>query len=189
MYLPLACVIPLLVAALGAAAGRAGPWVVGGLVLAWAAVTWERNGDYRSAVSLWSQTVAARPSNPRAHTGLGQALLEAARLPEAQTQVETAIRINSLQTAPPPRPAEVARAHDVLGVILAREGRTDAALVEFRRALQLHPADSPTHFNLGHLLAGLGRSAEAIPEFEEAVRLRPDFPEAQAELAKLQATR
>jgi len=189
MYLPLACLIPLVVAALGAACGRAGPWAVGGLVLAWAAVAWERNGDYHTAVSLWSETVAARPSNPRAHTGLGQALLEAARLPEAQAQLEEAIRINSLQAAPPPRPAEVARAHDVLGVLLAREGRTDAALAEFHRALQLHPADSPTHFNLGHLLARLGRTAEAIPEFQEALRLRPDFPEAQAELAKLPAVR
>jgi len=50
-------------------------WVA--LVVALGIVTLQRNADYRSAVSIYADTVAKRPGNAFAHKYLGQALLEA----------------------------------------------------------------------------------------------------------------
>jgi hypothetical protein len=86
MYLPLAAVVTLFVLGGGAvwrrlASGRGAGWprrapflavalataVLGGLTI-------RRNHDYRSGVAIWSDTVAKRPDNSRAHYNLGREL-------------------------------------------------------------------------------------------------------------------
>ena len=86
MYLPLAAVVTLVVLGGGAAwrrlaSGRGAGWprrapflavalataVLGGLTI-------RRNHDYRSGVAIWSDTVAKRPDNARAHYNLGREL-------------------------------------------------------------------------------------------------------------------
>ena len=73
-------------------------------------------------------------------------------------------------------------AHYNLATALARTGQPDEALVAFRKALELAPANAAAHNNAGSLLATLGRFEEAQSEFREALRIRPDFAEARANL-------
>ena len=54
-----------------------------------------------------------------------------------------------------------------------------------RRALQLAPSDSQTHYNLAALLALREKSAEAIQQYREAIQLRPGFAEAHFNLGNL----
>ena len=83
MYLPLAAVVALtlLVAYRWSArwtlAGAAGLAVLAGFATA------QRNFDYRSALALWSDTVAKRPDNPRAHVNLGSTLATAGQVDAA----------------------------------------------------------------------------------------------------------
>ena len=188
MYLPLACLVPLAVLGLLACGGKAYPWMVGALVLLWGLVAWERNETYLTALGLWGETVAERPANPRAHVNFGIALLAADRLPEAQAQLQEGVRLNS-RLALPQGPYRAGLPHDRLGVLLGREGKTEPALAEFQQALQWDPANPGFHYDLGKFLAKIGRAPEARSQYREALRLRPDFPEAQAELAKLPAVR
>lgn len=46
-------------------------------------MTWDRNRDYRTAVGIWTDTVAKRPVNFRAHNNLGVALTRKGRYAEA----------------------------------------------------------------------------------------------------------
>ena len=98
MYLPLAAVIvPGTVAAYllferltrrppdpAAAAGRAGGAIAVALVVAIAgtlgALTFLRNRDYRSAITIWKDTTDKRKDNARAWTNLGDEYLERRRL-------------------------------------------------------------------------------------------------------------
>jgi len=184
MYLPLACLVALLVLALRTLPGKSFGWAVGALVLVWGLATWQRNGDYRTEIGLWADTVAKRPANARAHSDLGYSLLEVGRLPEAQAELQEALRLNATQGIPL-EPTDAAIPHALLAVTLAQEGKTDGALAEFQAALQLNSTDPATHYNLAHFLANTGRTSDAIAQFQEALRLRPDFPEARTELAKL----
>ena len=139
MYLPLAALI--IAAAIGLHAWLGRQFIVGAIVLALAlgAVTFDRNRDYRDALTLWEDTAAKRPAN--------------------------------------------ARAHNNLGIELARVQRSAEAAAHFELALQASPNDAELHNNLGNVLAQLGRDADALPHFEQSVRLKPTSAAAQLNLA------
>ena len=72
---------------------------------------------------------------------------------------------------------------------LAAKGKHDAALVEWRKAVELNPEDARARTNLGVSLAKLGKPSEALPQFEKALALDPDAPETHNSLgAALAAT-
>jgi Flp pilus assembly protein TadD len=68
--------------------------------------------------------------------------------------------------------------HNNLGVILARQGRLDEALREFKSALDIRPAYAESENNTGTALGSLGRTDEAIRHFRRALELKPEYPEA-----------
>jgi tetratricopeptide (TPR) repeat protein len=63
-----------------------------------------------------------------------------------------------------------------LAMILEDQGKIDAAIEEYRRALAIRADLSQTYMNLGLLLAGKGDFPGARNAFENAVRYEPAFP-------------
>ncbi len=70
------------------------------------------------------------------------------------------------------RPSE-AKWHYDLALALANEGKTEAAIGEYRTALKIDPEDFQARNNLGALFVALGRYPASIREYEEAIRLQP----------------
>lgn len=213
MYLPLAAVVVLIVLVghaflhrLGAPRA-AGVGIVAVLAVTLAVVTIQRNDDYRTTLSFWSDVVAKRPDNPRARMWLGDYLHKNGRSADALEHLAAAVRL---------RPGH-GPAHYSLGVALASQGRTDEAIDHYRKALRIDPEYASAHNNLGIALAARGYVEEAIEHYratirtdplhagahynlaialsqlgrtdevtgllEAAVRLKPDFPEARRALA------
>ena len=73
------------------------------------------------------------------------------------------------------------------GAALARAGRTEEALVRYRRAISFNPRYTDAHFNLAVNLDRLGRSAEAREAYLEALRCDPRHAAAQNNLGQLSA--
>ena len=69
-------------------------------------------------------------------------------------------------------------AHDLLGVALNQQGRSDEALREHLESVRLKPRAAAPHNNAGVALQQLGRFDEAIARHQEAIRLKPRYPEA-----------
>ena len=210
MYLPLAAVLAVAVCGLQAAgdalfqesASRpiAGALLAAALALGFATV--RRNHDYRSGVSIWADTAAKLPGNPRAHDNLANALLEVNRRPEAIAEYETALRLDphdvqahynlgnellaSGQLAGAIEHYEAALrafpsfvlAHDNLGDALLREGRLSEAIEQYALAVQSNPAHPGAHYNLANALAKAGRLPAALGEYQAALRLAPDMADA-----------
>lgn len=166
MYLPLAAVITGLVWGLQRVGGPRLLAAVAVAALSLAGLTVRRNHDYRSHLALWSDTVAKRPLNPRAHEGLAEALAEEGRGEEAVRVRQEAVRLLP----------EESQYHYNLALTLAENGRPVEAEPHYRLALKLYPGEARTHNNLAILLARLGRPAEALPHYAEAARLRPNEP-------------
>jgi len=139
-----------------------------GVAMVLAVVTIHRNHDYRSAVVIWSDTVAKRPTNPRAHNNLGLALVAEGRFDEAVARYAEALRLDPTY----------AFVHNNWGVVLVRQGRLDEAISHLTQAVQLKPTDAKAYANLGVVLAMHGRLEEAMQQYADALRLKPDFPEA-----------
>lgn len=212
MYLPLAAVVSLVV--LGgwellrrsSLPGRLPEGlamsIVTAIALTFGIMTVQRNADYRSELALWSDVVAKRPGNPRAHNNLGWALAEQGRLEAAAAAYQDALRLKpdfaeahnglgllaarqgtleeaiaryteALRIDP-----HYAEAHNNLGTVLLRQGRLEEAEAHFHEALRAHPTSAPVYYNVGNALAQQGNFEEAIAHYAQALRLNPSLAEA-----------
>jgi len=212
MYLPLAAVLALLVPLAYARLGRPALAVFLLAAPVLAAVTVQRNRDYRSEVAAWSDTVAKVPDNPRARVNLAEALILAGDPAAAREHAAAAVRLRpaypeaqmnlGIALAQTGRPAEALphaseavelqpdslRAQSNFAVVLAMLGRLPEAVTHLERALALGPTPAEAvslHTNLGQALALLGRRAEAEVQFETVLRLQPDHAGAQRALRRL----
>ncbi|HTX67334.1 MAG TPA: tetratricopeptide repeat protein [Opitutaceae bacterium] len=173
MYLPLAAVVMAAALVAHRWLGRAGLAALLVLAVAFGWLTRLRNADYRSAVSIWADTVAELPSNPRAHGNLGNALLAAGRYDEAVAQYREALRLKPDYIQP----------YDNLGDALLQLHRPQEAAEALRGALRLFPADPTAHSNLGTAFLQLGRPGDAVREYEEALRGEPGSAVSEINLA------
>jgi len=75
-------------------------------------------------------------------------------------------------------------AHNNLGTVLEKTGRTQEAIAQYEQAVRLEPGYAEAQYNLGTLLGEAGRLTEAVEHLEQAVRIKPDYVEAEHNLAK-----
>jgi len=73
------------------------------------------------------------------------------------------------------------------GAALARAGRTEEALVRYRRAILFNPRYADAHFNLAVNLDRLGRTADAREAYLETLRCEPRHAAARTNLGQLSA--
>lgn len=67
-------------------------------------------------------------------------------------------------------PAVKSGAHQLIGMSRFRQGRTDEAIAELTKALEIDPQNDLGRFRLGMVYEELGRFPEALPLFEACVR-------------------
>ena len=163
VYLALAAPLALLAGALHRWLPRRVLFATIPLALALGAVTFARNADYRTLLSLWQDTVRKAPANPRAHYNLALAQLAAGLRADALLSLASATRLD---------PAH-ATAHHKLGTLLVAEARLPEALPHLTASARLTPDSAAAHYELANALVRLTRVAEAAPHYAEAVRLAP----------------
>jgi len=206
MYLALAPVAVLVVLGLYSLVGRRSAVIFLALAVGLGWLSVQRNKDYRSELSIWSDTVAKRPDNARALSNMGILLAKIPnRIPEAIAAFEAALQINpdsaethynlgnTLRKLPGRVPDAIAEyeaavrinpgsaeAHDNFGnALLDVPGRVPDAVAQLEAALRINPDSAETHYNLGNALRKMpGRLPDAIAQFEAALRLDPDSVEA-----------
>lgn len=180
LYLPLAGLVALTVVSGHALLAKLSPrWGPGlGMALALAAaltlglLTWRRNLDYRSELTIWRETVAKAPQNARAHNNLGLALVGQGDIAAAIAHYREALRLKP----------DYDHAHSNLGNQLLAQGKIEEAAEHFQTAIRIMPAYAEGHNNLGSALIVQGRMAEAAEQFRQAAQLKPDFPQALSNL-------
>jgi len=143
------------------------------MVMAWLA--WESH-SYASLFvnqeTLWTYTLEYNPQAWPAHYNLGNALIQAGRLPQAIEQFEQALQLNP----------DYVKAHNNLGNALLQTGRVAEAMEQYEEALKLRPDYADAHNGLGNALAQAGRAAEAMQQYEKALQISPDNAKAHNDL-------
>jgi tetratricopeptide (TPR) repeat protein len=167
MYLPLAAVAVLTVVGTHRRLGRAGLWIWPAAAVVLAFLTALRNEDYRTAETLWRDTIRKVPGNATAHYNLATAIAaDPARAAEAVLEFRQAIALSPTDWA----------AYGGLGNALsAMPGRLPEAIEAYRTALRINPRFAGGYVNLGNALSDLpGSQAEAIDAYRMALRIEPD---------------
>lgn len=175
MYLPLAAVVVFLVIAVDWAWDRlwqrAAWWsmakvaAAGCAAIALGAVTWQRNFDYRTADTIWRDTMSKRPGNIRTHANMSDVFLAAGNQEAAIRELDICVQIN---------PKSAAHRYN-RGTLLLLLKRYDAALADFDEALKLDPSDAATWHNRGVAWKSLGRHDFAIRDFTTAIERDPQL--------------
>ena len=144
-----------------------------------------------AAEAAFRQAIEVQPEIEAAHRGLGLALREQGRLPEAFRELQTATQLD----------ASDADAHFTLGSVAwalsmpansppgKKGGMTPSdyeslASREFSKALALSPRDAMLRISLAVLYLDSNRAHEAIPQAEEAVQIAPANPTAHVTLGR-----
>ena len=189
MYLPLAAVIVCVVfvvddlwrrvsdrMAPGRKSLRLVPAVLATIVvIGMGYMTWQRNLDYRSEVTIWTDTVNKRPANFRAHNNLGEALVREGRMSEAVIPFRNAVKLKP----------DYHDAYGNLGSALANLGQLEEAIAIQRRVLEFSPNDAVAHYNLGNALLRANDLPGAAGAFQRAIDLNPRFYTAYGNLGLL----
>lgn len=136
LYLPIIGLLGLAVAALGQLherlQGRTRILEMGGIAVILVVLTF---GSHRyakvfvSSLAQWHYTIHRSPEAWPAHNNLGNTLLDAQRIPQAEEQYEEALLTNP----------DYPEAHNNLGIIFVNTGRLPEAIEQFKEALVLCP--------------------------------------------------
>lgn len=187
MYLPLACVIALLVSCVvGLPSSRvrgmraAARWRTGlrmALVLSvlLAGLTWRRNTLYESRKRMWRDVAKKQPRCVRAWRGLASVALKEQRYADARKHLTRALTINPY--AP--------RAYAALGKLFLSQGKPGEAVAAYRRAVELDPYYFAGRGDLAAALAQVGEVGKAEHMLQELVEIRPEMADAWCNLGNV----
>jgi protein O-mannosyl-transferase len=193
MYLPLAAVITVVVLGgyfaqqrlvrrkiLPASTAR---WVFVSLatmvVVIFGVLTYQRNAVFGSDVSIWEDTMAKAPDNPRAHNNYGTLLAQLGQYDKALVHFLKALKIQP----------EYPDAHNNLALLYFHQGRDDEAETHFRKAQKIKPDYANAYFNYGALLANSGRFDEAAVQYRKTLDFKPNDLTARKYLEEIEVER
>jgi hypothetical protein len=131
------------------------------LVFVWTAWTIERNRVWATELSLWTDTVAKAPANPRALVTLALAQMERGELDRAMDLLQAAIRANP----------SYHHAYTALAYLHVARNNRAAAIENFQAALLLVPGDTDGHYQVARLLDDAGRLPEAASHYRRFLDL------------------
>jgi Flp pilus assembly protein TadD len=134
---------------------------------------YETAGDWQQAVQAYQQAIAAHAEACDARFDLAELELKHDQASAAEQQLRTMLD----------RCPEDAGVHSALGIALAAESQTDAALAEFHRALALAPDNFTALYNLGILASQAGNFQQAIELLATASTQRPGDVDTLVQLA------
>ena len=173
--------------------------------LAWYVLAREQHAEAKllEAISSYRRAILLDPDSPTFHFDLGNAFFDDKRPAEASTEYERAIALDpsrgeawenlvralgGQKLTPDDVVARVKKlageyaktpvARAELGLALSNAGKLAEALVEFREAARLAPADAIAHFNVAHTLDRMKDTSGAIAEYKAALDLAPNYAKA-----------
>ncbi len=163
----------------GARRGRAAAVGMVAVLACRGALSVDRIAVWKSAESLWRDSLEKAPRSHIAHASLAEGYFEDGDYERALAGYREAVRLQ-------PR---YAIGHMNIGFVEVRRGRMPEAAAAFRRAMAAAPeppAWNPAHresYAYAHFYIGVrdleeGKAAEGEARFRRALHYRPDFPEA-----------
>ena len=120
-------------------------------------------GRLSQAEAIFQQILQAEPDHADALHFLGVIAFQSGKKEIAVELISKAIRANPTSLM-----------YYNLGLVLRAQGRLDAAVESYRKALSLKPDYVEAHNNLGNVLKDQGKLDEAVKHYRQALLIKPD---------------
>jgi tetratricopeptide (TPR) repeat protein len=127
------------------------------------ALSLESSGRHADAVAEWRKALTIDPTNAKAHTNLGIALLATGAAQEALAELRKAIEIEP----------DYGRARNNLGAALIELGRYEEAVTQLRALVDASPDFAEARVNLGEALLDAGKLDDAVAQFQKVIAANP----------------
>ena len=122
----------------------------------------EQLGKPQEALASYRTALELDPQCASAHLNLAVTAVRAGDLTAAEAHYRSAL---------PGRPT--AETHNGLGYVLRRQGRSEEAIAEFRKAVDIDPHFTPAYNNLADALEQAGKLDEAAESYRRALAEKP----------------
>jgi Tfp pilus assembly protein PilF len=136
-----------------------------------------QRGYFDKAEASFQLALRDDPSSAEAHYGLGSVYLKQANAVKAQASFEQATRLDASY------PGTLPNAWNNLGLLATQEGKIEAAIDYFQRALRLDPDHLVSLENLGNAFRQQKRWEQARQTLERALAIGPENAEINYSLA------
>jgi tetratricopeptide (TPR) repeat protein len=147
--------------------------------------------DFQRAVEFFKKALAMQPGASVVHYHLGQAYRQLGSVDEARYHLSQSGQVRVAMPDPLMQDLTAlmigASPYLTRGNAALREGRFVAGAAEYRRAVEVDPANLRARQSLGSVLVRLGDQEGALKQFEAAVNLAPENARAQSDLGVLLA--
>ena len=138
--------------------------VTSALIVMLAVLSWQRQSAFANLQSLWQDTIAKNPTGWMPRLNYAKVLLGQRRFNDAEVELERARASHGEND-------EIA---NFLGTVYRQQGKTDLAMQQFRRAVELEPRSAPAQTNLAEMLMDRGQASEAFERLNLALDVKPD---------------
>ena len=154
---------------------------MGGIILCFSALTYERNALWTEDVRLWEDVVTKSPHKVRPYTNLGLAYRKHGEYAKALGAYEAALRLS------PGKGKPLARIYTNLGAVYGAMGRYPEEIDLCLKAIAEDPRNYQAYSNLGLACALTGDYKKALEYGWKAVKMNNNFDEAWNNLGVTQA--
>ena len=151
--------------------------------------------DYSGAIMAFRKATQLNNLNAKAFEAMGRAYKAMGQNKEAEMSLNKAAEIylerdreekaeeilNEILEETP----ETINVYNTLGVIYRKKGDYHTALLQYQKALKIHPDEPLIYYNIGRLYVNMRDLKQAAAAFNEALQQNPDFKEAQEALTAI----
>jgi tetratricopeptide (TPR) repeat protein len=142
------------------------------ILFVFSATAWMQTGYWKNSIFLFKHTIKVTKNNYAAHTCLANAYFDRGINTLAKEHYVKALQINPNH----------AKTYYNLGLLLSKEGQTDAAIKHFELSLKIRPGIAKTHSAFATELIKKNLLDDAIFHYKEAVHLDPKLINSQNNL-------
>lgn len=152
-------------------------------------------GKYEEALQSFRRATQIDKSHVMSHKKMGETFMKLGKDEEARDCLEKAGDIlmgKSMDVAAESVLQEALRidptslnVYNSLGIIYRRQNKYKEAIINYKKALKVHPKDERIYFNLARVYYDAKNIDDARKTLIRAVKLKPDFSEAQEALIAL----
>jgi Flp pilus assembly protein TadD/FixJ family two-component response regulator len=153
-------------------------------------------GEYSEAIKAFRKAAALDRLFAKAYEGMGRAYQKLGQIKEAEKYMTRAADIymakenieeaeyvlNEIKEISP----DTINIYNSLGVLHRKKGEFKKALVNYKKALKLHPDKAPIHYNIGRVYIEMKDPEIARPYFVKALQLDPKFEDAKEVLEAIE---